>query len=293
MTPEELGQKFKAQFPAYSQFPDEVVGRRALAMHPEYEQLMTNNAEQIEPGVYGETSPAGQKILENLGMVAGGYGVGNLIGTGLAKAAESKLGRALLNSPQDIGVKMREGLTEAGVARRPPELGPSAKFENPYQYPSELPQPAYKKGIAGIPVNAKSIPRLKPQIPAEPLPTSVPLKYPEDPASFHNFADARIQGFGNKLTPQEVNDYKTILSDKLTTMERGGLSGTPLYSDLSSLKSRVSQLHESLIPGREELNQIYGLSKGIRSAPGKVWSGAKKAAKIGATTAVIGKYLSQ
>lgn len=36
------------------------------------------NAENIEPGVYGSTDPTGQRILENLGTVASGYGVGKL-----------------------------------------------------------------------------------------------------------------------------------------------------------------------------------------------------------------------
>jgi hypothetical protein len=48
-----------------------------------------NNAESIEPGIYGETNPTGQKILQNLGAVAGGYGVGQLAGMGASKVLPS------------------------------------------------------------------------------------------------------------------------------------------------------------------------------------------------------------
>lgn len=42
--------------------------------------------EQIEPGVYGDTDPAGQKMLEMGAQVASGYGMGQLAGTAASVA---------------------------------------------------------------------------------------------------------------------------------------------------------------------------------------------------------------
>jgi hypothetical protein len=256
-----------------------------------------NTGENTEPGVYGETSPFGQRLLENAGIAAGGYGVGSLVGTGVAKAAESKLGRAIFNSPRTIGEEMKPGLAKARIKDRPPELAETAKFEDPYQYPSQLSEvkrTQFMKGVPGpLASTGKKIPRLKPQFPAEPLPTSVPLKYPEDPATLYNFANARLKGFASdpknvKLTAQELNDYKTILSEKLTEMTRQGMAETPIYQKLSDLQSRVSGIHGRVVPGRADLNEVYGMSKNIRKIPGKIYSGAKTAAKYGTLAAALG-----
>lgn len=296
MTVDELGQRTKAKHPEYGHYSDSEVGARVLSKYPEYrsqigsEQPGTSYAEQLEPGIYGETNPTGQKILENLGQVAGGYGIAQLIGAGAMKAGNTRLGKALLNSPETIGRQMEPGLEAAGITRRPPELGASVKFENPYQYPSSLSNPRGGKFTRG-----------KPEIPAEPLPSSVPIKYPSDPASFHNFAKLRIAQFASdprniQITPQELNDYKRVLSGTLSEMKAKGMSGTPLFSDLSNLNSNVSDIHSSVIPGRAELNKVYALSKGIRAIPGKVRSAATKTAKA---AAVVGgglgllKYLGQ
>jgi hypothetical protein len=218
------------------------------------------------PKIPAATGTAVAMIPDVLSMSVGGAGAEDAVG--------SKLSQALFKSPRAIGQEMRAGLKDAGISRRPPELAGSAKFENPYQYPSSLSNPRGGK-----------FPRPKPELPAEPLPTSTPLKYPDDPASFYNFADSRLKAFASdpkniKLNPQELNDYKRILSTKITRMEREGLSGDPLYADLSDLKSRVSSLHEAVVPGRAELNKVYGLSKNIRKIPGKIVSAAKTTAKV-------------
>lgn len=64
--------------------------------------------EQIEPGVYGETNPAGQKMLEAGLTVAGGYGIGQLAGMGLMKAANTNAAKSIFNAPKNIVGKIRD-----------------------------------------------------------------------------------------------------------------------------------------------------------------------------------------
>lgn len=95
-------------------------------------QGIQENAQKIEPGVYGDTDPAGQKILENLGTVASGYGTAKLaagIGSGIASFFQKAptllsagikpitIAKMVPNgvNPADFGQELEQKLTNAGA----------------------------------------------------------------------------------------------------------------------------------------------------------------------------------
>lgn len=248
-------------------------------------------AEQLEPGIYGETSPTGQRILENLGRVAGGYGVGALAGTGLVKAAESNLGKALLNSPKALGKQYAAQDVAVGVARDIPETATRANFESPYTNPISTKPPraipvktAFKSNLVG----------------AEPLPTNIPTELPDSLAGFKRFATKRIDTFGDKLSPQELMNYKVHLETKMAdgSIPKFSQEGKPTtaYQQASDLRNKIAQtfkkvmdtnlqgkeLPAGVMKTRTALDKVNTLSNSIRSIPGKVKSAAKTTAKVGA-----------
>lgn len=292
------------------------------------ERKSKSYAEELEPGIYGETNPTGQKILENLAIAAGGYGLGALGATGIVKAARSNLGKALLNSPKSLKPQYTAQDLAVRIKRTVPETGARAVFPDPYIAPSGLSKPRYAnvKSLQPEIVNAKgkiispkppssieavdsapaSFSRPRPTIPAEPLPTTIPEKIPEKFAGFKKFADSRIDKFGDKLTPQELVNYKVHLETKMNDgsipkfNDRGKI--TTAYQQASELNKKISDtfktvmdkrlkganLPEGVLKSRTELDRLNYMSNRIREIPGKVYSGAKKAAKVGAVLGGLG-----
>lgn len=176
------------------------------------------------------------------------YGIGSLGKTGLALAAKgtaaladaSPMFRGLITSPEALSPEFEAGKTAAGISGDLPiQRGAAAKFP--------------KQDILA----ATKQPR--PIVPAETIPSVSPMSYPSDPAAFINFAKARVSTFGDKLSPQELDDYKTILSKMF---KDGSLpSGTNYAAQGAQLKSEVTNLHNAAIPGREELNEVFGWAK--------------------------------
>lgn len=97
-------------------------------------EVPINNAEKIEPGIYGETDPTGQKVLENLGKVAAGYGVGTLAGS-----AVSGIGNLFSKSP----TLLNAGIKPATVLRMTP------KGTNPADFGQSLEQELNSSGAIG------------------------------------------------------------------------------------------------------------------------------------------------
>lgn len=288
------------------------------------------NAESIEPGVYGETDPTGQKILENLGVAAGGYGMGQLAGgiaKGISKAAGSDFGQALIRSPKNLGADYAAQDAAVGVERTIPETSTKAVFEDPYKYPSQLSKPKYvdvkstqpqivnpagkvispnpSSSIEPTDVGPVTFSRPKPQIPAEPLPTTIPEKIPAGFAGFKKFADSRIDKFGDALTPQELMNYKVHLETKMADgsipkySDQGKI--TTIYQQASALRSKIANtfksamdsqlegksLPEGVIPTRTRLDRVNTISNRTRELPGKVYEGAKKYGKRGLIAATL------
>jgi len=83
MTFAELASKVRAKYPgAYDNLDDTELASKVIAKYPQY-KAQIDNAEQIEPGVYGETAPPEQKAAEmvtKIGNDAGAvYGGANLL----------------------------------------------------------------------------------------------------------------------------------------------------------------------------------------------------------------------
>lgn len=79
-----------------------------------------------QPGETGLESPVGQRILENLGTVAGGYGVGKL-GSGLALAM-AKRGIPMAQALGEAGAVFPEGTPPASL----PAIAGGAKTGDPH-----------------------------------------------------------------------------------------------------------------------------------------------------------------
>lgn len=143
--------------------------------------------------------------------------------------------RAIRSTPKMLGEEFEAGKRAAGISENlPVQRGSAARFPE-----------GISKGI-------------EPDIASRSLPMA-PTSYPKDPNTFINFVKDRISNFGDKLTPQELNDTKTILA---TMMRNGKLQpGTQPFAVASKLNKDVTALHNAAIPGREELNKIYSLSK--------------------------------
>lgn len=203
-----------------------------LASKPEI-----SNAEKIEPGIYGETDPPEQKIVENLGRVAGGYGLAALGASGASAVADTTLGKAILNSPKDLSPEYDALHEAAGISKNlPVQRGSTLKFPNLAGQPSSVPPPF--------------------------APAIAPISYAKDPNTLLNIARARMEGLGDRLSPQELNDYKTLIGQMLDTGKLG--SGTP-FAVASQLKAQATDLLNNRVDGLADLNKVYGLSTKLRN----------------------------
>jgi hypothetical protein len=222
---------------------------------------------------------AGQGTANILGK-AGYPKAGAVLGTGISLAqpilgaatslssvmGDSPIAQAIQNTPKDLGPRYQQLDQVAGISSDLPiQAGKAAKYPPPDLGPL-----------------ASKAPR--PVLSAEPLPSTTPQSYARDPSSFLNQASQRVNTFGDRLTPQELHDYKTILTNQIN----GGdvAPGTQAYAMAVKLRGQVSDLLNNAVPGRQELNQIYGYAKTIHEdLPAYLAKGIKefgKASIVGA-----------
>lgn len=155
-------------------------------------------------------------------------------------ASQDPLAQAIRNTPKDLSPRYAALNKEAGISENlPVQRGSIPRFP----------------GLDGQPQGA----------PPPQAPTVAPVAYPKDPNAFLNFAKARLSGLGDKLSAQELNDYKSIVN---TMMRTGKVSpGTDQYAVASQVGKQTTQLLNKAVPGRAELDQVYALSKQLRIAP--------------------------
>lgn len=183
--------------------------------------------------------------------------------------------QGLVNTPQELGPQYAAQNQAIGISNDVPETASKVVNPDPYQYPSTLTKPKYVNGIAGQVEGAPTIPRLKPQVPAEALPSTTPLKYPDDPGTLINQINDRISTHGTDLNPQELSDYKNLLQTKMSNgdIPKFDPNGkvTSIFAKASQAASNVTntlnqvsepllqnaQLPEGTIPTRAGLNQAY------------------------------------
>jgi hypothetical protein len=196
-----------------------------------------NNAERIEPGIYDSSDPVGQRIIENFQKAANGYALGALGGTGIVKAADSTIGQAILNSPKDLSPAYDALHESAGISKDlPVQRGAGLRFPN----------------LAGQPTSA----------PPTFAPAIAPLTYAKDPNTLLNIARGRMENLGDRLSPQELNDYKTLIGQMIDTGKVG--AGKPLAM-ASQLRAQASELLNNRVEGLAELNKVYALSTKLRN----------------------------
>lgn len=149
----------------------------------------------------------------------------------------STLTKAITHSPSDLSPEYNAVKEAAGISNNLPETGGrTARFPNLAGQPSKFP-PDFAPAIA-------------------------PINYPRDPNSLINFAQARMQGLGNRLSPQELSDYRTIIGQLIDTGKVGG--GQPLAM-AAQAKAQATDLLNNQVEGLAELNKVYALSSKLRN----------------------------
>ena len=222
--------------------------------------MLANPIEGAETINAGEVFPAAQKAAdvvapnaaEKVGQLTGSPVAGTL--AGLATVAAPTLAgaagggydletetnpvvRGLVNTPQELGPEYQELHEAAGISKNLPMTGGrNARFPNMAGQPSANPPPF--------------------------APTIAPNLYPRDPNALMNFARSRMEGLGDQLSPQELNDYKTLIGQMIDTGKVG--SGTPL-ANAAQLRNQASTLLENRVNGLVELNQAYAVAKKVQN----------------------------
>lgn len=260
--------------------PIAYLGNKPQIKNPDEDYL--NTMRQVAGAIPAAFQKAGEYVAEKGGetfpdqanlAAAAGTGVAMIpdiatAGMGLRGLAKSgaPLARAIRTTPKMLGPEFQAGEKAAGISGDlPVQRGAMARFPNMAGNPSAQP-PAVAPLVA-------------------------PKSYPKDFNSFINFARARVQAFGEKLSPQELDDYKTMLNTNLKAMKAKGLARTEPFAIGSQTLKQVTQLHNAAVPGRGELNKVYALSKTLHPELGD-WmaTGIKKygAKAIGAVLAGLG-----
>lgn len=196
-----------------------------------------------------------------------------------AAGVNPKLSAALM-TPVAIAPDILGAATVVGSIRTSATPLAKAIRSSPKMLGAEFQAGEKAAGISGeLPVQRGAFAKMNPRLHGTP-PFEAPYKpksYPKDTASFLNFAKARVQALGDKLSPQELDDYKTLLSTNIDAMKAKGLAKTEPFAIASQLRKEVTQLHNAVIPGRGELNKVYAISKKIHpDMGGWVKDGVKK-----------------
>lgn len=152
-------------------------------------------------------------------------------------ANPSPLTKGITHSPANLSPEYEELYKGAGISKNLPETGGRvARFPNLAGQPSKVPPPF--------------------------APAIAPINYPRDPNALLNFARSRMEGLSDRLSPQELSDYKTIIGQLIDTGKVGG--GTPMAM-ASQLRARASELLNNRVEGLSELNKAYAISSKLRN----------------------------
>lgn len=191
----------------------------------------------------------------------------SILGLGGMRTGTSTVARAIRTKPRDLGPVFQAGEKAAGIS-------------------GDL--PIQRGAVARFPIQERLAATKQPTpiSPAQATPSVAPISYPKDPAAFINFANGRIRSFGKKLTPQEIDDTKTILTNMIN--EGKVARGTEPFALATKLRQEVTKLHNQVIPGREELNRVYSLSKKIHpDIGGWIADGLKRYGKDVVKAAIV------
>lgn len=151
--------------------------------------------------------------------------------------SEVPLIKGMMNTPQELSPEYDALHEMAGISKNLPETGGRvARFPNMAGQPSSSPPPF--------------------------APAIAPTSYPRDPNALINFVRARIEGLGDQLSPQELNDQKTLLSQLMDTGKLG--QGKP-FAMAADLKNKAATLLNNRVSGLSDLNKAWAVSKTIQN----------------------------
>lgn len=224
-------------------------------------------------GLAGELAPSPVQRIQR-GLDVAGEKIAEFGGRMGAPKTSAAVGTAVQMAPTALGA----ATTLGGLYSKEP-----TKLADAIRNTPKMLRPRYEaiKGdfVSGdLPERAGRVARFpsfsgKLQLGPEPLtPMAAPKSYPKELNSFLNFARARVNAFGKRLSPQELDDYHTELQ---TILSNNQLRGTSPYAIAEGVKKLVDPLRSEAIPGLGELDKVYALSKKLRVAPEvakKIWS---------------------
>lgn len=193
---------------------------------------------------------------------------GENIAEALGRSGRPVLGAGLGTTVSMIPELLASGTTIAAMERSPSTLARAIRT-TPSEFNAEFRAGEKAAGITDVlPVQRGAKPRFQPNpsMKSLQLPTEKPISYPKDTPSFVNFAKARMRGFGDKLSPNEVDDYAKVATTTLDKLEGQGLRNTPLFAAVADLKTMATNLRNEVIPGRSELNKVYALSRKLNAS---------------------------
>jgi hypothetical protein len=196
--------------------------------------------------------------------------------------------KGLVNTPQELGPEYEAQNAAIGVNRQVPlEGGRNATFPPPENIAlTKQPKPL----VGGE---------------AQPLPSTMPIRYPSKPADFIGYANGRLQGNPSQLNPQELMDWQVKLQTDMSngTIPKFDPNGriTTIFQQASDLLNRTrnqfnqvaepllqnADLPENVSPTRAGLNEAYGISSGQAALQRGIGKTATVGRKVGEGAAAL------
>lgn len=244
--------------------------------------------------------PLGEKTAEvggRAGFPVAGAALGTaiqiapeLLSTGLGLRglyrSQSPVAKGLLNTTEELGPQYEAQNEAIGVVRRVPREGGAVPKFAPPERIAATKQPT-------------------PVVPAEPLPSNVPARYPSKPGDFLAYANGRWANAPKNIAPQELMDWQVKLqtdmssgaipkidpnTGRITTIYQQAtdlLSRTKKYfSDVAEPALKGARLPKGTIPTRSGLNKAYGVSAKQEAVTRGLKNVGKKVGKIGLLAAL-------
>lgn len=145
--------------------------------------------------------------------------------------------KGLMNTPEELSPEYDILHKAAGISKDLPiQRGNALRFPNMAGQPSSIPPPF--------------------------APAISPLSYAKDPNTLLNLARGRMEALADKLSPQELNDYKTLIGQMIDTGKIG--AGKPL-AIATQLKAQATELLNNRVQGLADLNKAYAIAKTMKN----------------------------
>lgn len=160
--------------------------------------------DQIEPGIMGETSPTGQRLLENAQIAGAGYGTGQLAGLA-GKLGMSGIGKvvgkiqSIQNAPAALEDALGTAVGKFGTSETPSMVGNAARtgLESEQSLNEALAKKLYGQVPEGVPVSTTR------------LASGYKDVADELPASLGNAIKKNIQLEPNPIRPNDIGTTNT------------------------------------------------------------------------------------